>query len=314
MGKYNVEKKQMNNVNIDNVNKLKKTLFWEKNEINSLLNIKSDIIKWTFWKKEIPIEQFIINGNKKVLINIHWTYWSIHGWDNKYLNMAYKLKKEWISNVVLYQSSRNLIKWDNITYEDKMKWFMWKTFEDEINDCKKVLDYIIENAEKNIWVKGEDLEITLNWNSLWWMLSIILSDSYSQIKNISWVWAGFRIEKRVIPILSSYYQKEELLKYLKNYKWNFLLQYGTEDDIFDSKDFQRLITSLENAKVSFVKMIWVDHTFKKLNWEVSSSPYDQVYNNIKLLINWSLSFWEVYLETEQERKIREDNDYIDLFV
>ena len=267
--------------------------------IKNLVSYK-DEIEWEFGNKKIKLEVFPIKWSNKVMINIHWTYWSKYWSSGKYMQFAKSLQKNNISNSVLFETSRKAETPKSETFEEKMKNFEWKSFNQELNDCKKVLDYIIENSESLFWIKKDKLEITINWNSLWWILALMLAKEYAQIKSISTVWSWLSLHKREIPILNSHPSLSELKPYLESYNWKFLLQYWTNDEIFDNESFKKLLKGLKNAETSFVKMIWVDHTFKKVDGKNSNMPYRQVYNNVKSLIDWQLVWWEIHLEDKNQ--------------
>ena len=42
-------------------------------------------IEWVYWDKIIKINTFKVQNNNKIVINIHGTFWSLKGWNNKYL-------------------------------------------------------------------------------------------------------------------------------------------------------------------------------------------------------------------------------------
>jgi hypothetical protein len=175
--------------------------------------IKSHMIEWTYWDKEIKINTFPVKWNKNVLINIHGTFWSLKWWNNKYLNFASKLQENSISNVVLYESSRKDLPIDNkITdrYKQKQAKFVWKTFLDELEDARRVIIDSIKNSEEVYWVNSEELEITLNWNSLGWILAFYLASEFPQVKNISTVWTWLRLDIKDVPILDTFPDIAEL--------------------------------------------------------------------------------------------------------
>jgi hypothetical protein len=165
---------------IDDLKKLRKA----KDTLNTI-KTKKEEIEWDFWDKRIKIEYFPVEHNNKVLINIHWTYWSMYSWSGKYLELAQNVQSNELANVVLFESSRKNIKAkeDLWYYENKQRNFIWKTFEQELNDARRVLSHILKNVPN-----PEDIEITINWNSLWWILGLILAKEFPQIKNISTVW------------------------------------------------------------------------------------------------------------------------------
>jgi len=263
----------------------------EKNETI----VKTYTIEWTYWDKEIKINTFPVSWNKHVVINIHGTFWSLKWWNNKYLNFATKLQKENISNVVLYASSRKDIEIDTSIidrYKQKQAKFIWKTFSDELEDSRRVVFDIIKNSKELFWVESKDLEITLNWNSLWGIIAFYLALEFPQVKNISTVWTWLRLDIKDIPILDTFPNIEELEEKLKSFNWNFLMNYWSEDDVFTPEAFSDLYQNVWTTKKSFVQLIWVDHTFGKVWWELSVLPYQEIFSNLEILLkNWTLVSW-----------------------
>ena len=222
--------------------------------------VKTHTIEWIYWGKEIKINTFPVNWSKNVVINIHGTFWSLKWWNDKYLNFATKLQEENISNVVLYASSRKDVKIDSsITdiYKQKQAKFIWKTFSHELEDSRRVIVDTINNSKELFWVEPKDLEITLNWNSLWGIIAFYLASEFPQVKNISTVWTGLRLEIKDVPILDTFPNIEELEEKLKSFNWNFLMNYWSEDDVFTSEAFSDFYQKAWTNKKSFVQLISV---------------------------------------------------------
>lgn len=277
---------------------------------NNLRNkiIINQTIEWTFWNKKINMEIYPIKWSNKVIINIHWTYWWMYWWNNKYKKLAENLQNEWVWNVIIFETSRKWIERD-WTYEKKVEDFKWKTFEEELSDCRSVIKYILDNSKEIFWIPAEQLEITINWNSLWWILALALASEFQQIKNISTVWTGMLTkDKEWLPFLEEYPDNEIINKRVEWFKGNLLLQYWTKDVLFKVEDFQELKWKLKSVKKMWeIKMIWVDHTFKYVNWELSEVPYKQIETNIKALIEWYIPTGEIVPNTEYSPDL-EDSD------
>jgi len=251
-------------------------------------------LKWNFWNKKIFLEIWK-TGTKSnnVVINIHWAFWKIN---EKYRTFWERLLENNNSNIVLYSSTRleNIFKNLELTeFEKKQKLFEWKTLKDEINDWKIVLDYILENSEKLFWITKENVILTINWNSLWWIIALELSNTFKEIKNINIVWTGSNLDIKWTSLLDSYPDLISLTKLLEKFKWNILLNYATQDIVFTEKSFYLFYDLLKNANKSKIKFIWVEHSFKKINDEKSKNPYLYIYKNIVELLNWNLVSWEI---------------------
>jgi hypothetical protein len=270
---------------------------------------KSHMIEWIYWDKEIKINTFPVKWNKNVLINIHGTFWSLKWWNNKYLDFASKLQENSISNVVLYESSRKDLPIDDkVTdrYKQKQAKFIWKTFLNELEDARRVIIDSIKNSEEVYWVNSEELEIILNWNSLGWILAFYLASEFPQVKNISTIWTWLRLDIKDVPILDTFPDITELEEKLELFKWRFLMNYWSEDDVFTSDAFSDLYKKVWTKEKSFVKLLWVDHTFWKVGWELSKRPYKEIFTNIQILLEkWELVSWVDNLLNEVQSEVKE---------
>ena len=259
----------------------------EKNNMQTL----ATQIEGTYWDKEIKINTFPVMGNKNVVINIHGTFGSMVWGNNKYLNFAEKLQSTKVSNVLLYESTRQNIPHDDSIadrYKQKQASFIWKTFSDELDDARRVVKYSIENSQSLYWVEAQDLEITLNGNSLWGILAFYLANEFPQIKNISTVWTGLRIDIKDVPILDTFPDIWELLEKMHSFEWKFLMNYGTQDDVFTPEAFDDFYNEAGASDKFIAELEWVDHTFWKKQWEVSTQPFQDVFNNVvELIQNWN---------------------------
>lgn len=259
---------------------------------SEILERKTYQIEWSYWDKEIQISSFNVPKNNNIVINIHGTFWSMNWWNNKYLNFAQSLQSENVANVILYESSRVNI--ENNTnesdrYKQKQAKFIWKTFTDELEDAIRVIQNTINRSKELFWIDKNELEITLNWNSLWWILAFYLAKEFPQVKTIVSVWTWLRLEIKDVPILDTFPDIAELKQKLKSFKWKYVSYFWTEDDVFTRQSFVDLINLVwsNDSNKSEIKMIWVDHTFWKIWWEVSDLPYKQVF----LWHLWIIKHW-----------------------
>lgn len=243
-------------------------------------------ISWSFWKKELNWTLFKNFWNKKLLINIHWLYWSWKWTDSKYENFCEKLWKNNICSSVFYASSRLDINYDDNLwkFENKQRKFTWKTFKNELEDAENIIKYFLENSEIILWVKSEELEIILNWNSLWWIISFYMAEKFKKIKKISSVWTWAFLDLWKVPIISTLDETNIFLEKVKNFNWFYFMNESWDDDIFTKESYDLLFSSAKNSKKERFLFEWVDHSFKKLNWEKSEIPYNKIYKNILKLI------------------------------
>ena len=263
------------------------------NKTNSI-ELQEIKLKWSFWNKGLLLEVWKTkNKNNNIVINVHWAFWKIN---EKYRKFWEKLLENNNSNVVLYSSSRLDNNFNNLElteFEKKQKLFEWKTLKEEVKDWEIVINYILKNSKKLFKIEKKDIILTINWNSLWWIIALKLANIFSEIKNINIVWTGASLDIKWTTLLDSYPDLIDLSKLLEKFKWNILLNYATQDIIFTEKSFYLFYDLLKNANKSKIKFIWVDHSFKKINWEKSEIPYLYIYKNIVELLNWNLISWEI---------------------
>ncbi len=283
----------------------------ENNE--KLMN--THIVEWVYWDGEIQLNSFPVVWNKNIVINIHGTFGSLTGSNNKYWNFAEKLQEQNIASSVLYQSSRKNVPMDERLedrYKQKQAKFIWKTFLDELEDARRVISSVINNSESEYWVPSNDLEITLNGNSLWGILAFYLANEFPQVKTISSVGTGLRLDIRDVPILDTFPSIDDLWPMLEGFKWNFLMQYGSEDDVFTKEAFKDLYKSVGSENKSFIHLLWVDHTFGKVGWDVSKTPYNEVFSHISQFIqSWNLPSWEHNLLWQVNKEVDEVKQVVD---
>lgn len=286
-------------------------------EIKEHMNIQRQdhIIEWIYWDKEIKISSFPCENNDNIVINIHGTFWSLTGSNNKYLNFAENLQQNQLSWSVLYASSRKDWEIDTTVtdrYKQKQARFLWKTFHDELEDARRVVMWVIENASKNFGIQRENLKITLNGNSLWGILAFYLASEFPEIKNISTVWTWLRLEIKDVPILNTFPDASEIIKKLQGFEWKFLMQYWDEDDVFTPDAFESFYKNVGTQEKSFLHMLWVDHTFWKVSWETSSAPYKQVFESLKTLLKtWELVSGELNMHTELQQAVSDTKWLVD---
>lgn len=264
-------------------------------------------LEGSFWDKQIDYCVYPVERNKKVLINIHGTFWNKSGTNGKYETFAENLQKGGISTVI-YGSSRNSKIDENIddNYERKKASFEGKTFEHELTDAREALKYTIENSEKFLWVAPEELEITLNGNSLWGILAFYLAKDFPQVKSISTVGTGLRLKKSDAPILSSLPNTHELRKIISIFSGRYTMHQAWEDEVFSSETYDELYNEVNSTEKNRVQYTGVNHSFRKIKDTNSTKPYEKVLERTQALTNWEeLTSRIIDLESEigEARKV-----------
>lgn len=250
--------------------------------IISIMEHKMYEIPGSYGDKIIKISHFYGENNPNIIINIHGTYGSMNGWNNKYRVFAHQLQSHNIANVVLYESSRKSILPDpneTDTYKQKQAHFIGKTFFDELEDARRVLQNTLNQSQALFGIEKNKCKIILNGNSLWGILAFYLAHEFSQVKAIVSVWTGLRLEIKNVPVLDTFPNIHELKEKLQSFTGKYVCYYGTDDDIFTKESFFQLLDTVGNKKIdkSIIEMPGVNHSFWKVNWEVSHEPYHEVF-------------------------------------
>lgn len=260
----------------------------------------------TFGHGKIKMETLPILGSKKLLINVHGAYGSIHG-GGKYLDFAKSLYDGENCSVALYESSRNAQK-NAGSYKQRLQAFEGKTFEDELEDARRVVLYYIQNSEELFGVSAEELEITMNGNSLGGIIALVLANEIPQITKVSTVGTGLCLIDKETPLARTFPQSASLVPRIKNFKGKLVVQHGGDDDVFEKGSFQQLYDVFSNNQKGLVFLPDVDHTFTKIKGKKSDKPYDQIYRNVRILVDESRAVGgTVLLQHEDELRAAEDS-------
>ena len=262
-----------------------------------------------FGNKEIKLETLAVPGNNKLLINIHGSYGSISGNNDKYRKLANSLQTIEASNVTLYESSRkdiDVIERSEDEFTTKKRRFEGKTFKEELEDLRKVIKHCLDNSQELFGISAEELEITLNGNSLGGILALVIAHEFPQIKNVSTVGTGLKLENTDEALLRTLPEPNELKDEMNKFKGKFLMQYGTKDDVFSDQSFTELYESIDTSK-SLFKFEQVDHTFNHLDGKSSSRPYEQIFRNIEELLEGRLIGGSTHLTHEDDEQQQEDD-------
>lgn len=286
----------------------------ETKEVNNIQR-QDYTLEWIYGEKEIKISILPVENNENVVINIHGTFWSLTGSNDKYLNFAQAIQQKQIANSVLFASSRKNVEPDmTITdrYKQKQAKFIGKTFQDELEDARKVVLWVIENAQKIFGIQKENLKITLNGNSLGGILAFYIASELSEVINISTVGTWLRLEIKDVPILNTFPNPNEITQKLQSFHGKFLMQYGSEDDVFTPEAFADLYQKVATSQKSFVHLLGVDHTFGKVSGNTSPKAYEAVLSHIEMLVaQWELVSWEFNLFPQENAPIQETKGLIE---
>lgn len=243
-------------------------------------------LEGSFWDKKIDCSVYPKMGSKKVVVNIHGTFWNKSGTNGKYENFAEELQDAEVSSILYGSSRKSEIDWSiSDNYERKKASFEGKTFEDELADAREILRHTIENSDKLLWVPSQELEITLNGNSLWGILAFYLAREFPQIRAISSVGTGLRLEKSDVPILSSLPDSDELQKVVSEFSGKYTMHEALNDRTFSFEAYDELYNTLSTTNKNRIKYTGVNHSFRKV-WDTeSTTPYEKVLERLMVLID-----------------------------
>ncbi|MGE4443530.1 MAG: hypothetical protein AB7E37_00880 [Candidatus Altimarinota bacterium] len=272
-------------------------------------------LEGVYGDKEIKVSAFPCENNDNIVINIHGTFGSLTGSNDKYLHFAQEIQQNQLAGSILYASSRKNVEVDStITdrYKQKQAKFIGKTFWDELEDARRVVKWVIENSQKAFGVQRENLTITLNGNSLGGILAFYLANEFPEVKNISTVGTGLRLEIKDVPILNTFPEASEIIQKLQAFEGSFLMQYGDEDDVFTPEAFESFYKNVGTENKSFLHLLGVDHTFGKVSGETSSTPYKQVFESLKILLKTGeFVSGEVSMHTDVQQTISQTKGLLD---
>lgn len=233
----------------------------------------------SFKNQNVKVERLSVPGSNRVFVNLHGTYGIMHGNSGKYGELARTVAEGKLANAVVYSTSRDweMTEKSDGSYEARMESFRGKTFEDELADARAVIADLVANSQRDFGVPAEELEITLHGNSLGGIIAFYLAAEFPQVKAIATVGTGLRLAATDVPILSTFPAAEEVRAKLAAFKGKYLMQYGTEDDVFSQEAFQDLYSSVTGAEEkSSLCYVGVDHPFKSVDGEKSSEVFAKV--------------------------------------
>lgn len=245
---------------------------------------KLQSIEGSFNGHSMNIELFPVAGSKKLFINLHGTFWARRGSTGKYGNLANEIQEAWLANVMLYDTSRD---WSKVAeypanYEEKQAPFVGKTFDQELEDARRAIQYALDNSKHMLWVSSDELEITLHGNSLGGSLSFFLASEFPQVKNIITVGTWLRSQKWDVPVLDTFPDKEIVIEKLGKFQWNYYMAYGTKDEVYSQEAFDEFYKNIKNASSKwFGKFIGVDHNFSKKDGMKNDEAFSQIIANAK---------------------------------
>lgn len=259
-------------------------------------------LEGTFGTKQIDTEFFPVPNSPNLIINIPGIFETKDGYKGKFRRLAQTLQTQLIGNVVIFDSSKlPLLSTDSP--EQIIDQLKGKTFDQEIEDARRVIGYYVTNSRNLFGVEDKDLILTLNGNSLGGVIGLTLSGEFPQMQYLSTVGTGSRLNLKSAEwsALTQFPSPDQLKKFAENYRQKVMVQFGTEDEVFSSESIIELYRMFSNAQKSLCKFGYVDNSFNRLRDRYSVQPFNQVITNLELMIaEGSLSSGYISLTHEDD--------------
>lgn len=215
------------------------------------------LIKGTFGEKSQKILYF--SGRNNIY------YFFVHGlygscFDNRYLNLAKKLNRK-NYNVLLLDRSRLPGYKLSFSFETKQKFFIGKTFRNEIEDLKIAYDY----SQNNI-IKKKSLVNLVGFSLGGTLISYLINDYKNYLNSIFLFGTGVSTKNKNRPIVSSYPRSREILRNFSRFDKSIILVQGSKDSVIDGEEAKKIIFNrMGNFSTRILILLeGVDHQFKKL--------------------------------------------------
>lgn len=169
--------------------------------------------------------------------------------------------------VITYETSRKPIP-PNITLSDPLFWqkkesywqqaFAGKTFDQELDDVRKVYHYIRKNLHpKQIYVLGFSVGGTI---------AMILSSEVPAINKLCVVGSAISTKRPHLPVLTGYPAKEWILERIASYSHDIKIMQGRRDTVVPLGDVDEVFHSLRSpAYASLERFTGADHMFSEKN-------------------------------------------------
>lgn len=198
--------------------------------------------------------------------------------NDKVYILAKKLTEESVSNVICYESSRDFSFDGSLSYEKRQESFKEKTFTQELNDLKKVIDYIIDNSEKLFGIKKKNLILNLHGNSIGGTIILMLTKYFPYIRKISLCGTGCGRGTANRPIQSTTPDESILLDSISKYSGELFLLQGSKDNIVPLESGIKILNHAKRAKIIHREIEGANHNFSKIN-EVETREATNIFVN-----------------------------------
>ncbi len=214
--------------------------------------------------RNLPIVVYISTGSKytKTTLVLHpGAFEPAWGDNNRYKQILLWLqsKLSFKPHIVAYQTSR-LQKLPPKLPKDKKYWkeiFSGKTFNQELDDVRKVFNFLLSRNVKELHSLGFSLGGTL---------AMILTSEFPQLKKVCVLGSAISTKRDYLPVLSGYPSKLWILERMSSFPHYLNIFQGFEDTIVPFHDTEEVFRTVQKAKwVRLSRIAKADHMFSGKN-------------------------------------------------
>lgn len=219
----------------------------------------------------IKIRSSKTHGASKTILVLHPGAFEFLGGDNdRYTKILLWLHAHLSARptVITYETSRKSMPTPTLALPDPLYWqkketywrkvFAGKIFDQELDDVRKVYEYIQRNLHpEHIYVLGFSVGGTI---------ALILSQEIPLITKLCLMGSAISTRRPYLPVLTGYPTKKWILKRITNYPNAIKIVQGMRDTIVPFKDAEEVFRSLRSASyASFDRLADADHMFSGTN-------------------------------------------------
>lgn len=211
--------------------------------------------------QNLPIKVFYRKGKKKAgttLVLNPGAFEKAFGDDERYKHILLWLQNnlKCKPNIVWYETARKndpaIIPPNKGEYWSEI--FKGKRFEHELDDVRKIYKFI---KTKQIYTLGFSLGGTLG---------LILAPEFPSVQKLCAIGSAISTKRKHFPILIGYPSKKSIIKKLGEYKYDFNILQGTEEEVVPISDASLIIQSLKQAnRAIYTRIKGANHMFSGKN-------------------------------------------------
>ncbi len=246
----------------------------------------------TFASKEVVFDLFTITENNKLIIFFHGCCGTVYEQNpTTYQLLSELLVSDGSASCAIFENSRRLRKTeippDMEFFEFASEAFGGKTFEQELQDARNTVEYLLEQYAK---VNKNEPELYFIGFSLGGLIASILSSEYP-VKGTMLFGSASRFEiMEGLPILGEQHRQDEVQELVKKKAASItspvMIIRGTQDDLAAHQDSVELLTYFEKSgKKYFVEWLGVDHRFKLKDGEPDDTLIDDLKKTVQSFIS-----------------------------